>query len=273
MLLKNLINKSVYGTIGYITSQDDIDLLERYILYNLSVLKEFKQIVVATNYKELDLQLINKHIDMWEKYFPNCFLIDSKINRGHNHGYTDLDNLVFDWCKGNNEEWLCKSANDIIIEESILDKQIEEADFYYLCGFGYAGFYEPYNYTIETATEAISDTQEFFYPQTNFYFINISKTDYLNNKEYLDETYECIQSIPDYNGKIWEYINGWSCEDFLKQCIERNNLSKYNLVSKEKYRTLLQIIKYNQIQDSSHKNIMIEGICHYQDNNSQIIKI
>jgi hypothetical protein len=50
MLLKELINKSVYGTIGYITSQDDLDLLEQYILYNLPVLKEFKQIVIATNY-------------------------------------------------------------------------------------------------------------------------------------------------------------------------------------------------------------------------------
>jgi hypothetical protein len=49
MLLKELINKSVYGTIGYIASQDDIDLLESYILYNLPVLKEFKQIVIAGN--------------------------------------------------------------------------------------------------------------------------------------------------------------------------------------------------------------------------------
>ena len=50
MNLKQLINKSVYGTIGYIGSQDDIDVLESYILYNLPVLKEYKQIVVATNY-------------------------------------------------------------------------------------------------------------------------------------------------------------------------------------------------------------------------------
>jgi hypothetical protein len=50
MLLKELINKSVYGTIGYIKSQDDINTLESYILYNLLVLKEFKQIVIATNY-------------------------------------------------------------------------------------------------------------------------------------------------------------------------------------------------------------------------------
>ena len=44
MNLKQIINKSVYGTIGYVSSQDDLDLLEHYILNNLKVLKEFKQI-------------------------------------------------------------------------------------------------------------------------------------------------------------------------------------------------------------------------------------
>jgi len=273
MLLKKLINKSIYGSVGYISSQDDIDQLEQYILYNLPVLKEYVNVITSTTYVNDDFELRNQLKNTWIKYFPNSIHIDTGISKGHSFGAANNDNTLFDYCKENNIEWLCKSANDMIIQESILEKQIEEADFYYLCGFGYAGFYEPYNYTIETAIEAISDTQEFFYPQTNFYFINISKTDYLNNKEYLDETYEYIQSIPDYNGRIWEYIDGWSCEGLLKQCVERNNLSKYNLVSKEKYRTLLQVIKYNQIQDSSHKNIMIEGICHYQDNNSQIIKI
>lgn len=271
MNLKQFINKSIYGTIGYISSQDDLNLLEQYILYNLPVLKEFKQIIVATNYKNYP-EFVEENTQLWKKYFPECIVLNSKINRGYNFGTADLDNMVFDWCKENNEEWLCKSANDIILQEEILNKEIKEADFYYLCGFGYAGFFEPHNYTIETATEAISDTQEFFYPQTNFYFINVSKTDYLNNKQYLDDTYY-ITFHPDYNGKIWEFFKGWSCEDFLKQCIERNNLSKYHLISKEKYRILLQIIKHNQIQDPSHKNIMIEGICHYQYNNQQIIEI
>jgi hypothetical protein len=236
MNLKQLINKSVYGTIGYISSQDDIDLLESYILYNLPVLKEFKHIVVATNYKELDLQLINRNIDMWEKYFPNCYLIDSEVNRGHNFGTADLDNLVFNWCKENNEEWLCKGANDVIFQETILEKEIEEADFYYLNGIGYGGMVK-YNFDFDRIIN------EEFYPQTNFYFINVFKTDYLNDKKYLDKTYDFTQTIPNYNGKIWEYVQGWSCEDFLKNCIERNNLLKSHLIPLKKYRILLQLIK------------------------------
>jgi hypothetical protein len=266
MLLKKLLNKSVYGSIGYISSQDDIDLLEQYILYNLPVLKEFKHIVVATNYKELDLQLINRNIDVWEKYFPNCYLIDSEVNRGHNFGTADLDNLIFDWCKENDEEWLCKGANDIILQETILEKEIEEADFYYLNGIGYGGMVK-YNFDFDRIIN------EEFYPQTNFYFINVFKTDYLNDKKYLDKTYEFIQTIPNYNGKIWEYIQGWSCEDFLKNCIERNNLLKSHLIPLKKYCILLQLIKENNIHDCSHKNIMIEGVCHFQYPNQQIIEI
>ena len=263
MVLKNLINKSIYGGMGYISSQNDINVLEQYVLYNLPVLKEFKQIVVATNYGS---PLQEENSQMWKKYFPNCILIDSKVNRGHNHGYIDLENLIFDWCKENNEEWLCKVSNDVILKESILDKQVEEADFYYLNGIGFGGMIK-YDFDIDRIIT------EDFYPQGNFYIINVSKCDFISDKTYMDETYDYIQSLPDYNGKIWEYIEGWTCEDFLKQCIERNNLIKYHLVSEDKYRILLQIIKEYKIADPSHKNIMIEGICHLQHSNHQIIEI
>lgn len=263
MVLKNLINKSVYGGMGYISTTKDINLLEQYILYNLPVLTEFKNIIIATNYGS-PLQDENKKL--WERYFPNCVILDSKINRGHNHGYVDLENLIFDWCKENNEEWLCKVSNDIIIKESILDKEVEQADFYYMNGIGYGGMVN-YDFDFDRIIK------EDFYPQGNFYIINISKCDYISNKKYLDETYNKVQSIPDYSGKIWEYIPGWSCEDFLKECIIRNNLSKEHLVSEKNYRILLQIVKDNQMHDSSHKNIMIEGICHFQWPEQQIIEI
>ena len=263
MNLKQLINKSVYGTIGYISSLDDLDLLEQYIIYNLPVLKEFKQIIVATNFSS---PFQNKNKDLWEKYFSNCIILDSRINRGHNFGTADLDNMLFDYCKKNNIEWLCKSSNDIILQESILSKEIKEADFYYLNGIGYGGMI-PYNFDFDQIIN------QDFYPQTNFYFINVYKTDYLNDKQYLDKTYHQIQTIQDYNGRVWEYFSGWSCEDFLKNCVKRNNLLKYHLISKEKYRMLLQIVKGYQIHDSSHKNLMIEGICHFQYNNQQIIEI
>ncbi len=72
MVLKELINKSIYGGMGYISSQDDIDLLEQYILYNLPVLKEFKQVIVSTNYSS---PLQKENTQMWKKYFPNCVIL------------------------------------------------------------------------------------------------------------------------------------------------------------------------------------------------------
>ena len=264
MVLKNLINKSIYGGMGYISSQKDLDLLEQYILFNLPVLKEFKQIIIATNYKNYP-ELVEENNKLWKEYFPNCVLLDLKINRGHNHGYTDLENTLFDWCKENNEEWLCKGANDIILKESILNIEIQKADFYYLNGMGY-GRMADCNFELEKIMEV-------FYPQGNFYFINISKCDFISDKIYLDKTYEYIQTIPNYNGKIWEYIEGWTCEDFLKQCVERNKLTKLHMIPVEKYHILLQVIKENIICDCSHKNIMIEGICHFQYSNQLIIEI
>jgi hypothetical protein len=263
MNLKTLINKSYYGTIGYIAKKEDLETLEQYILFNLPVLQYFQNIIIATNY---GIGLEEKNTALWKKYFPNCIILDNPVNRGHNHGYTDLDNLVFDYCKENNIQWLCKSANDVIFEESILDKEISDADFYYMNGIGVGGMVK-YNFDFNKIVE------EDFYPQTNFYFINVSKTDYLNDKAYLDETYNIIQSIPNYNGRIWEYFQGWSCEDFLKQCVIRNNLSKEHLVSEKNYRILLQIVKDSQIHDCSHKQIMIEGICHFPYPEQQIIKI
>jgi len=263
MNLKQLINKSIYGTIGYVSSQNDLDLLEQYILYNLPVLKEFKQIIIATNY---GYSLQNENTQLWKKYFPNCIILDSLINRGHNFGTADLDNLIFDYCKENNIEWLCKSSNDIILQKEILNTNIEDADFYYLNGIGYGGMIK-YNFDFNRIIN------EEFYPQTNFYFINIFKSDYLNDKTYLDETFKLSLNIPNYNGRIWEYINGWSCESFLKECIQRNKLSKYHLLPIEKYYALLQLIKSQNIHDSSHKNIMVEGICHFQFPDQTIIKI
>ena len=264
MNLKTLVNKSWYGTIGYISSQDDLDLLEQYILFNLPVLKEFKNIIVATNYKNYP-EFVEENTQLWKKYFPECVIIDLKINRGPNFGYCDLDDAVFDYCKENNIEWICKSANDIVFEESILAKEVDEADFYYMNGIGFGGMIK-YGFDFNKIIE------EDFYPQTNFYFINVFKTDYLNDKEHITNIYNKVQLIEGYDGKAWEY--GFkSCETLLKECVERNILIKYHLVSQEKYRTLLSIIKDNNIHDPSHKNIMIEGICHYPYVNQQIIEI
>ena len=261
--IKQLTNKSVYGTVGYISSNEDLELLEQYILFNLPVLKEFKQLLVATNYS--DLSFITKNTYVWKKYFPECILLDNNKNRGPAFGTADLDNLVFSYCVNNKIEWLFKSSNDVIIKEEFLNKEIPKVDFYYLIGISYEDIYlNNFNY------DKVSNK---FFPQTNGYFINVSKCDYLVTKEFLDNTYKQVINIPGYNNKPWEYIEGWSCELFLKQCVERNNLTKHYLLDIDKHNKLCNAINFYKIGDPSHKNIMIEGICHFQHPNQNIIEI
>lgn len=257
MSLKKLINKSYYGTIGYISSEEDLLVLEGYIKYNYDILKQYKGIIVATNYKTYP-KYSTQNKELWTKYFPNCVILDQEINRGHNFGTADLDNLLFNYCKTNNIEWLCKSAHDMIFHPPLLDKQVSEADFYYLDGIGMGGV-RHYNNDFNLIKK------DYFYPQTNFYFINVAKTDYLTDQEYLDDTYEYVSELHNYNGKIWEYIQGWTCEDFLKNCVDRNKLTKQNLVSEDVFTKLLEFIVERHVDDPSHKNIMIESICHLQD--------
>ena len=263
MNLKNLINKSWYGSIGYIQNDSDIELLGSYLLHNQLVLDEFKGHIFAFTYKELNEEYLENTIS---SLYPDAIIIYLDENRGHNFGTADLDNVVFDICKDLEVEWLCKASNDIILQPEVLGIPIQEADFYYMNGIGFGGMVK---YDFDNKRIINED----FYPQTNFYFINVSKTDYLNDKDYIDETYNHIQSLENYNGKIWEYIEGWTCERFLKKCVERNNLTTYHLISPETYIRLLELVKMNRLHDCSHKNLMIDGICHYQWSNQNVIVV
>lgn len=260
MNLKSLINKSWYGSIGYIENQNSIDILGSYLLHNKPVLDEYKGHIFAFTY---EIPCYDNLKNTIHSLFPDAKIILLDKNRGHNFGTADLDNTIFDHCKENNIEWLCKASNDILLQPEVLDIPIQEADFYYMNGIGYGGMVK-YDFNNKRIVN------EDFFPQTNFYFINVSKTDYLNDKKYINKTYNEIQNISNYNGKIWEYFQGWTCERFLKNCIERNNLSKYHLISPKIYIKLLEHIKRQQIHDCSHKNIMIEGVCHYQNINENV---
>jgi len=263
MNLKNLINKSWYGSIGFINNDSDIELLGSYLLHNQLILDEYKGHIFALTYNELNKEYLENTI---LSLYPNAIIIYLDENRGHNFGTADLDNTIFNYCKENNIEWLCKASNDIILQPEVLEIPIQEADFYYMDGIGYGGM-ENLNF------DSNKIQNEYFYPQTNFYFINVSKTDYLTDKNYINKTYNQIQQLDNYNGKIWEYIQDWSCEWFLLHCVERNNLIKYHLIPQETYIKLLELVKLNQIHDCSHKNIMIEGIYHYQHPDKNIIII
>lgn len=264
MILKDIISNSYYASVGYIETMDDIIRLDQYITYNLDILKQFKGIIHCNTYKENNN--LHEYVDhVWKTYFPECFGINNGISRGHSFGACDNDDAIFNYCKNNQIEWMCKSANDMVFEKEILDINVEFADFYYLNGMGYSEL-EKYSFDIE---KTINST---FYPQTNFYILNVGKCDYLNDRQHVDEIYNKIIKLPDYSGKAWHY--GFrSCETLLAECIERNSLKKFHLMSYNVFKLLTQYVFYSEIRDSSHKNIMIEGICHFHLPNEPIAKI
>lgn len=264
MTLKELSNKSYYGTIGYVEDQSSIDMIERFINHNLSNLKLFKGIIVATNYKEYSDELALRLQDMWESYLSNVVCLHSKVNRGNAFGTADLDDMVVDYCIENKLGWLCKSANDMVITFDP-DKEVGDADFYYMNGIGYGGMVK-YDFDISRIV------QEDFYPQTNFYYIDTSKIPNLNDKDHINEVYNKISEDPNYSGKAWEY--GFrSCETLLAERVTEQELKKEHLISLKRYEKLLNLVIDRQIHDPSHKNILIEGICHLQYPDEKVVII
>ena len=69
LLVKDLFKKSIYGVVGYVANIQDIDTIERYILFNKEVLLNFPLILVATNYGDTSLKY--EYHSRWTKYFNN----------------------------------------------------------------------------------------------------------------------------------------------------------------------------------------------------------
>lgn len=266
MKLREIIKDSIYSPTGYIKDINTIDKVEAYIEKNKPVLKEFGFISVVFNYD--DKSVIEPYKKMWKSHFRNCWIDTVDVNRGHNFGTADLDNKALINSKLLNHPWLCKSDNDVVFleEDMLLDEEINEADFYYLNGIGYGGM-EKYNFDYD---EIIKKD---FYPQTWFYFIKKDKVNFINDPIYLEYTWEQVQQIENYNGRVWEYIPGWSCEDLLKGCVNHFGLKSEHLINEKTYMDLISNVKIFNIHDCSHKNIIIRGICHLQYPEQNVLHI
>ena len=262
MRFEEVVRGSAYGTIGYLQAPHDLEVLERSVVHNLPILRIFTQVIVATNYgggsDVARAELAAANLELWRRYFPDCVVLDSPHNRGHSIGTSDLDNLLFDHCKTAGIEWLCKSADDVLLSAPVLDIEVEAADFYYLSAVSYAAMEQQ-------GFDLARIGAELFYPQTNFYLIHVSETDYLVDKELLDRSWAIVNRIPGYNGRIWEHIPRWSCELLLRNCVLRNRLTPRHLMGEAQFAELLTIVRDNAIEDCSLKNVTINGICHAHD--------
>ncbi len=252
-----VVARSAYGTIGYVEKPGDVALLERNLRHNWPVLEAFRTVLVATNYGgESSRELAALNAEAWRRHVPGCVLLDSPVNRGHSIGTSDLDNLLFDHCKANGIDWLCKGANDVLLGPPVLNIEVETADFYFLNAVSCRALRG-----LDVDLETIGPG--FFFPQTNFYAIDVGRTDFLVDKELLDRSYAIVNRIPGYNGRIWEHIPGWSCESLLRKCVLRNRLTRCHLMDADQFTRLLRLVRERGIEDCSLKNLTINGICHF----------
>ena len=233
----------------------DLTDVERFIDVNLPVLRTFGSVVVATNFDQPDLAAANR--DLWRAHLPDCVLLDSPVNRGHSIGTADLDNMLFDHARGVGARWLCKSANDMFLSPELFDVPIEPADFYFLNAVSYSALRQ-HNF------DRGLFGADFLYPQTTFYVIDVTAVDDLNDRGELDRAWEHVRGIADYNGRIWEYLPGFTCERLLRDCVLRNGLRRCHLMTPDQWQEVLDLVIAHRIEDCSFKGLQINGICHGQ---------
>lgn len=263
-----------YASVGFLGKSSDIELLERILLYNYETISKFNYIVVKnTCNPEMDVYY-DAYNDIWKKIFGNNVIILPKTkNRGHTFGTLDADNEIVNYSKSLPIKYIFKTASDILISPKILNYPLsDDYQFYFLQGIGYTGL-EKFGFDTSTYLNQYLNIEN-LYPQTNFYIID-KNINTLNDVNLINLNYDYCMSIPNYNGKAWEYVKDFSCESLLRDCVQRNSLKYKHLISDETFVKLVEYIKTHKVCDCSHKNIYIEelGICHFAFPNDPCIII
>ena len=253
----DVLRACTYGSTGHVGSAFDLHEINEVIDRNEPMLREFTGLVIAANFSGDVESLKADHASLWRSRFPDVVLLDSPANRGHSIGTSDLDNLLFDYCKSSGRDLLCKSAHDIIIDEAAFDILIEPAQFYFINAVSYDSL-------AAHGFDRARFDGEFLYPQTTFYVIDTRATDYLVDPELLDRTWAYVNSVPDYNGRVWEYDSGWTCERLLRDAVTRNELTTCSLTTDAQWQEILQFVIDARVTDCSFKGLAINGILHAQ---------
>ena len=259
MRLGDILSRCLYGTTGYVADLDDVERLAEVVELSLPVLRQFSGLVVATNYADAqDVALTSANRDLWRSYFPDCVLLDSPVNRGHSIGTADLDNLLFHHAKATAARWLCKSSNDVTLDGQVLKIPVTPADFYFINAVSYDAICQ-HNFDLSAF-----EGDGFFFPQSTFWVMDTSRADKLIDPKFLDASFRLVGRIPDYNGRIWEHLPGWSCEYLLRQAVLRNGLTRCSLLDADQWHTVLELTVARHLTDCSLKGISVNGICHVQ---------
>ena len=269
--LRSILPKSAYATIGHISNENDLKTLEAFIKFNAPFLVKFPIHIIAQN--AVTPELKDKANNLWKQYYPQCVIIDHNENKGHTFGTLELDNSIFEYTLQHKSKikYVWKCGNDVIMDSSIFDVTVENADLYFLNNIGYNAFTQE-NGDFKALFNKVK-LKTYFYPQT-WFFILKNDFDYLNSKELIKDGYEKWKLTPEK--KPWEVYEGIDCETQLKECVKRNKLTTYHLLDEVSLERLLNAIGHYQIHDGSHKNLVytkLGNLCHYQYTDKTVLPI
>lgn len=266
--LGEIVDRSIYGSVGTLKNAGDLDILSTYISINRSFLSRFRDLVFSLNGQQ---DLIDKVEKTLSPLLPNSKIhIVVTENLGHTFGTFLSDSAIFDYVKPLDYDYVWKLSNDVLVEASIFNKQVSaNKDFYYINNIGYGAFA---HYNQNELCQAILNTK-YCYPQTNFYIIKKainfipSRDEIYNLKNKYDQIYQQSPGI-----QPWHAIQGCDCEHMIKETVDKNNLSMEYLLSEDSTKKIINWIHTNQIHDGSHKNIAyseLGNLCHMHFLNAQ----
>lgn len=268
--LQNIVNQSIFGSIGHIGSKVDLDNFILYAKYNADFLNSFPQLIFSFN----GVAELIKECHKISDFIDTPMEVSIAQNLGHTFGTFLLDYNIFELAKKYSYKYLWKFSNDVIVNKDIFETQItSDIDFYYTNNIGFNEF------RFQTPEELLKNIvdQNYYYPQTNHYIIKNSAT-FHPPKEMILQLKQEFDSIRKEKPDIapWHAIRGCDCESMLMQTVEKNNFSKQYLLTKKDTELLINFIHTNQIHDGSHKNIMFRSLgnlCHLQFPNHSVYAI
>lgn len=268
MILKDIINKSIFATIGTVKEYGCIEKSGMFIEHNREFIKEFPiKILCINKADDCDMSVVEEYKNQWLSIFPDIVILYMDINRKHMFGTIDLEEHILKYVKSNYKEFpfLWKSMDDILITIDILKIEVEEADFYYLPGFSYesvmkAGGKEKLYNTYENFESGL------WTPQTTFFIIRWDAIDSLYGDDVDNKlsVYMDIKKNRNSEIKPWEipFDIKFDCETHLGRTTK--DLKKFCL-TRNIFNALLDFNERQPIGDPSHKNIYLSeiGVCHY----------
>ncbi len=262
MKLKEILPRSIFGTIATVIDESSITKLKTFLAYNEDALNRFNKIVLVINWNDdVDQDIVDRYQEEWMHVHPAVQIDWVFENRGHMIGTIDLEDALLKHIKKHYPEckYLWKSMDDVLISENIFDVEVPVADFYYLPSISYE--------KVEMKSKYI--------PQTTFFILNISEIDNLYGDD-VEQKWMIYkkQLAKNPNIKPWEidFDVKFDCENHLDRTV--GNLKRYCLIEKDLVPLCKLILEY-KIWDPSHKNIFFDsiGICHYHFYNQSVLNV